>query len=143
MHHIKLLLVKEHYQVFSVFRTPSFLSISNTCKKKPEIKHFSSTPTQKNSTKTFQFPSLSSLVDQDCQCCLKNVNLENTCYKRTNTLMYNHRISLVGKDPQGSSSPTPCSSQDYLKLNHMTESIVQILLELRQAFALLCASNPR
>ena len=26
--------------------------------------------------------------------------------------------------------PTPCSSQDYLKLNHMTKSIIQVLLEL-------------
>jgi len=29
---------------------------------------------------------------------------------------------------------TPCSSQDYLKLNHMTKSVVQTLLELSQAW---------
>lgn len=28
-----------------------------------------------------------------------------------------NRISQVGSDPQGSSNPTPCSPQDYLKVN--------------------------
>ena len=46
----------------------------------------------------------------------------------------NHRISQVGRDPQGSFSATPCSSQDSLHLNHMTKSIVQMLLELWQAW---------
>jgi len=41
-----------------------------------------------------------------------------------------HRIAQVGRDPYGSLNLTPCSLQDYLKLNHMTKSIIQMLLEL-------------
>jgi len=39
-------------------------------------------------------------------------------------------MTEVGRDPQGITSPNPCSLQDYLKLNYMTKSIVQMLLEL-------------
>ena len=43
----------------------------------------------------------------------------------------NHRISQVGRDPRGPSSPTPCSSHGYLILSHLTKSITQMLLEER------------
>lgn len=39
----------------------------------------------------------------------------------------NHRISQVERDLKGSSSPTPFSSQDCLKLNNMTKSIIQVI----------------
>lgn len=49
--------------------------------------------------------------------------------------MYQYRHGTTGHkavlqkrtDPQSSSMPTLCSSQDYLKLNHMAKSIVLLL----------------
>lgn len=41
-----------------------------------------------------------------------------------------HRMLKVGRDSSGSSSPPSCSLQDDWKLNHMTKSIIQLLLEL-------------
>lgn len=32
----------------------------------------------------------------------------------------------VGRDPKGSSSPTPCSLHDYLTPNHMTTMVVTV-----------------
>ena len=45
----------------------------------------------------------------------------------------NYRISQVGRDSQGSSSPTAVSSQYHPKVRYTSVSIVQMLLELCQA----------
>lgn len=46
---------------------------------------------------------------------------------------WNHQISQVRGDPL---SLTPCSLQDCLKQNSMTENVVQALLEFQQAWFL-------
>lgn len=47
---------------------------------------------------------------------------------------WNHRISEVERDPQQSSTLPPWPSQGYLKLNHVTKCIIQMLLELWQVW---------
>lgn len=46
----------------------------------------------------------------------------------------NYRISWVGRDPQGSLSPTPDSTQGILNLNYISKSILRMLLEHRQSW---------
>lgn len=45
------------------------------------------------------------------------------------------RVSYIGRNPYGLLSPTLCSSQVSLKLNHMSKSVVQIFLEPWQVVA--------
>jgi len=54
-------------------------------------------------------------------------------YSQTFKNSVNQRISQVGRHPKGSLSPTPGSTEDHPKSYHMTESIVQTLLEIQQA----------
>lgn len=56
-----------------------------------------------------------------------------TMHYRFNLESQNHSISWVRRDPQGSASPTPASTQNHTKINHMSQSIIQMLLDLWQA----------
>lgn len=63
-------------------------------------------------------------------CAIASIKTHKDCLQFSLRIIENNRIVHVGRDSQGSSGPSPCSSEGNLEVNCMTKCILQMLPQL-------------